>query len=236
MLCYHSVPRTGDWYYDTPLSDFENHIHYVIDNFEVIPAEDILNEDTRRKSETIHAVLTFDDGYNDSYANTFPIMKEYDVPVTFFISPGIIEESTNKVVESASGVRKEILSWEQVQEMSKNRLVGFGSHGLLHSAMTCLTHESALKEMTETKRIIGEKTGKDVSLFSYPSGFLNQETGELLRSAGYRGAFTSEGKLNSWHASRYEIGRVAVTYRNRDMPSFAYRISSILRRGRKEEY
>ena len=233
VLCYHSVPRKGDWYYDTPVLDFRNQIRYITDNFQIIPSENLLTQPGRTE-DNIRVVLTFDDGYHDNYFNVFSILKEYEVPMTFFITPGIMEESTNKVTEATKGVRKEILSWEQVREMSKNPLVTFGSHGLFHSAMTSLGTGEALKEMTDSKRIIEGVTGREVHLFAYPGGFFNQETGGLLRSSGYLGAFTSEANLNPWHASRYEMGRVAITSRSRDVPSFAYRISSIFRRARQE--
>ena len=50
-------------------------------------------------------VLTFDDGYADTYSIVYPIMKEYGFPATVFINPGDV------------GTR---LTWDQVREMHKN--------------------------------------------------------------------------------------------------------------------
>ena len=53
-------------------------------------------------------VLTFDDGYADTYSIVYPIMKEYGFPATVFINPGDV------------GTR---LTWDQVREMHKNGII-----------------------------------------------------------------------------------------------------------------
>ena len=50
-------------------------------------------------------VLTFDDGYADTYSIVYPLMKEYGFAATVFINPGDV------------GTR---LTWDQVREMHKN--------------------------------------------------------------------------------------------------------------------
>ena len=55
-------------------------------------------------------VLTFDDGYADTYTIVYPLMKEYGFPATVFINPGDI------------GTR---LTWDQVREMHKNGITNF---------------------------------------------------------------------------------------------------------------
>ena len=58
-------------------------------------------------------VLTFDDGYADTYSIVYPIMKEYGFPATVFINPGDV------------GTR---LTWDQVREMHKNGIT-ISNHG-----------------------------------------------------------------------------------------------------------
>ena len=47
-------------------------------------------------------VLTFDDGYADTYSIVYPLMKEYGFAATVFVNPGDV------------GTR---LTWEQLKEM-----------------------------------------------------------------------------------------------------------------------
>jgi peptidoglycan/xylan/chitin deacetylase (PgdA/CDA1 family) len=55
------------------------------------------NEDPRR-----FAVLTFDDGYRDHADYALPVMRELEVPATFYIAPGFAE-------------RRAALWWEEVE-------------------------------------------------------------------------------------------------------------------------
>ena len=64
-------------------------------------------------------VLTFDDGYADTYSIVYPIMKEYGFPATVFINPGDV------------GTR---LTWDQVREMHKNGIT-ISNHGFQHIEM-----------------------------------------------------------------------------------------------------
>ena len=76
-------------------------------------------------------VLTFDDGYADTYSIVYPIMKEYGFPATVFINPGDI------------GTR---LTWDQVREMHKNGIT-IANHGFQHIDKKC---RSAIFLLTET--------------------------------------------------------------------------------------
>jgi peptidoglycan/xylan/chitin deacetylase (PgdA/CDA1 family) len=44
----------------------------------------------RLRSDAV--VVTFDDGYDDNYRYAFPILRELDIPATFFVSTGHIDE------------------------------------------------------------------------------------------------------------------------------------------------
>ena len=58
-------------------------------------------------------VLTFDDGYADTYSIVYPLMKEYGFAATVFVNPGDV------------GTR---LTWEQLKEMKDNGIT-ISNHG-----------------------------------------------------------------------------------------------------------
>ena len=65
--------------------NFEKQIKYLKENFEILRFEDNW-ENIDRPS----VVVTFDDGYLDNLVNAKPILEQYDVPATIFVSTGNI--------------------------------------------------------------------------------------------------------------------------------------------------
>ena len=65
------------------------------------------------------------------------------------------------------------ISWEKVKSISKNSLSSFQSHGVTHTACSSLTEEKLKQEMSKSKTIIENCTGKRVNSFCYPYGSVN---------------------------------------------------------------
>lgn len=105
-----------------------------------------------------------------------------------------------------------MLTWDDIKIM-KDSGVSFASHGMYHSILTTLTPEQAQFEICSSKRLIKEKAGIEVSLFSYPNGEpndFNKEIVEMLRSCGYLAACSLiKGENNN--ASLFDLRRYCIT-------------------------
>ncbi|MBN1210978.1 MAG: polysaccharide deacetylase family protein [candidate division Zixibacteria bacterium] len=88
-----------------------------------------------------------------------------------------------------------MLNWTEINEMKD--LVEIGSHGCSHHIMTFLEPEVIKKELTESKKILEEKTGRPITLFAYPNGDYNDDIKEKVRDAGYRAAICTTGTDNT---------------------------------------
>lgn len=62
------------------------------------------------------------------------------------------------------------ISWDEIQDISKNQLSSFQSHGVTHTACSGLSKNELVAEMTKSKEIIENCTGKLVNSFCYPYG------------------------------------------------------------------
>ncbi len=95
-------------------------------------------------------VLTFDDGYADTYSIVYPIMKEYGFPATVFINPGDI------------GTR---LTWDQVAEMHKNGIT-IANHGFQHIEMGQLSEAKQIENITKAQEALAKEVGIKIILGS----------------------------------------------------------------------
>jgi len=68
---------------------FEQHIQYLTEHYKIIPLDQLndLNEENT-------CIITFDDGWADNYHYAYPILRNYNVPATIFLSTNLI--GTNK--------------------------------------------------------------------------------------------------------------------------------------------
>jgi len=109
--------------------------------------------------------------------------------------------------------KRPMLSWEEINHM-KEYGITFGSHGMSHTILTKLTTEELEYEISESKRIIREKTGIDVVLFAYPNGLytdFNGEIGHMLKKYDYRAAVTLIKGNNTFSESIFSLKRYCIT-------------------------
>ncbi len=121
-------------------------------------------------------VITFDDGYRDTYQIALPILKQYAFKSVLFIPTGEV------------GKR---LSWQELREM-KAAGMEIGSHGVTHQSLAELTYDQQLQEINESKRLLDKNLNQTTRYFCYPNGSYNQDTLRLLQEAGFVLAVTIE--------------------------------------------
>ncbi len=86
VLLYHRVGNFNDPYNIVVSNEnFKHQLIYIKDHYEIIRCDEPL----RAKGKKTVA-LTFDDGYVDFYTNAYPLLCEYQIPATVFISTGNI--------------------------------------------------------------------------------------------------------------------------------------------------
>jgi len=98
------------------------------------------------------------------------------------------------VPELYSLTKKLALSWKQVADLSNHPLVTIGSHTVSHMALSSLSDDQVLQELTRARTIIESHTGKPVSYMAYPFGTasaVGQREFDMAGRAGLKLAFTT---------------------------------------------
>lgn len=145
------------------------------------------------------AVITFDDGYEETYSVAWPLLKRFGFPATVFVMPGEVGF-------------KGFATWEQIVEMSSNGLT-IGSHTMHHSYIPRLAEELVDEELRVSKRVIEDRLGRPVEFLSYPVGGYTPRAKAIARDAGYRAACTTN-RSRSFEMDRYALRRIKMTDRD----------------------
>ena len=161
-----------------------------IAGFRVVPLHEIAGLAERNAANKKIAALTFDDGYEDFYANAFPVLERYGYPATVFVVSGLAG-TTNAWDENSLGVRKRLMGWDRIKELAARKNVFFGSHTVTHPFLTKVGGKQAKEEISRSKREIEDRTGSPVETFCYPYGDCNEAVKEMVREAGYNTAVTT---------------------------------------------
>lgn len=143
-------------------------------------------------------LITFDDGYEDNYANAYPVLRQYNMKATIFLISDYVSTYPN------------YLTWGQAEEMQKNG-IDFESHTLSHVELTKTeSSEETLHQLIESKKAIDWRLKKDVGFIAYPCGSHDNEVEQLTQQAGYRAAFTVKYGLDRPGMSMYALDRIPI--------------------------
>jgi len=176
-----------------------------------------------------YIVLSSDDGFKNNL-NAIKILKEFDTSCCFFVNPLSIGMDTYDEKKMFCSTRLnfppiDFLNWHDVLELIKQ---GFeiGSHTMSHKDMAMMTDAELEYELTQSKNVLEEKTGKWVTHFAFPYGRdvnFSEKAMELVYKTGYKSCATAKRGI---HNNKMSISRKQLLLK-RDHIIFAWKLSHI---------
>lgn len=92
VLGYHNVGSRGlPLYSRLPRPVFAAQMRYIRQNYRVLSLRQMLAELENPAVQNQGVVVTFDDGYVGTYCEAFPVLKEYGIPASVYLTAGAIE-------------------------------------------------------------------------------------------------------------------------------------------------
>lgn len=188
ILMYHRVvdalEDSNPYNLSISLERFEMQLRYLADksfrSFSFKELVGMLNEGKKIPARSV--VITFDDGYKDTYTHAFPMLQKYGLTATVFLVSGHIGDSnswdTGRTSASPLMDRLEIL------EMARHGM-DIGSHSRTHASLPSLTRDEAWNEVAHSKTELEQLMGSEIDTFAYPFGGNIPWLQDIVRDAGY---------------------------------------------------
>lgn len=183
VLLYHRIARAsdpGDALCVSP-EQFEEHMRYLVGmGFTTHGLHDGAGA---RKP----VVLTFDDGYLDTYSNAFPVLQRHRLTATVFLVTGSVGATSGAW---GPPIPVPLLTWAHVQEMARYG-ISFQSHTKTHPDLTRCDDAAALAELLGSRAEIEDHVGERVDALAYPFGSHDPRVVSLTEQVGYRSGWTA---------------------------------------------
>jgi peptidoglycan/xylan/chitin deacetylase (PgdA/CDA1 family) len=202
ILLYHHISDQGKGRYDLPLKDFRAQMQALADGgyqtLTISRLADVIRSGGSLPDKPV--VITFDDGYLDTYQNALPVLQEHGFSGVAYI----ITQTQQK--EKSYG-------YMQVDQLKALIAAGWeiGSHSISHSSLKT-THLGMRNEIEKSKQDLETELGVPVRSFSYPFGIANPWIMDRVQEYGYDSAvgldiFVNQTPRRLYYLSRREVQR-----------------------------
>ncbi len=180
----------------------------------------------QRKPLGREILITFDDGNESFETKAFPVLKNYQFPVTLFLVSESVKRGTN-----GSMTAKIIIS------LLSNPWIAIGSHTKTHPFLTEMDEAQIKDELEGSKKDLELIFERKVDYLAYPSGDFDKRAASIAEQAGYRLAFTtSQKKLKGLKEGPFALTREKVSRSSDNLFIFWFETSGIYQFLKKSQY
>ncbi len=149
-----------------------------------------------------YAAISFDDGMRNNLTTALPIMSEYGIPGTVYMTIGFIggrspwvgAQADNRMMDEAELRAVVTAGWE------------VGAHTMTHADLSKLSYEECRSEIHESKVRLEEMLATPIETFAYPFGRRSTVAVQAARDSELRAALSTG--LGSWDP--FELKRAMI--------------------------
>ena len=158
-------------------------------------------------------IITFDDGYMNNYELAFPLLRELGMKGVIFLVYETME-GHNAWHNPATEPWLKMLTWAQIKEMQDSGVIEFGSHTMKHRNLESLPLDQVRWEVTESKKRLEDKLGREMVSFAYPygAGAYTAAVRKAALEAGYRYDFSIKQGISRlpWDREKEAVRRLLI--------------------------
>jgi len=199
ILCYHGIDEKNS-NCNVSWSLFQDQMNSIGDlNYKIVSTEDIIQSTDISRSLSI----TFDDGLEISLQAIIWLLEK-GFPVLWSIL-ALPNSSLHY------GLYGKLVPLQTISALV-NTYPGLeiASHSLTHRHLTKISLAEARREIEESRDRLQNELQTPVRYFIYPFGHTNKALSELVKSAGYKAAFTTTALPIGFRSNCYSLPRLCV--------------------------
>lgn len=223
VLCYHRFGLAKNKMVVTP-TDFADQMAYLAqNNYRVIPLADLA--DFLRGERALprrSVVITMDDGYKSAYQYAYPILRRHGFPATIFVYTDFVGS-------------REALSWDEMREMTRSRLIDIQPHSKTHANLglteagetDAVYRERIATELKTPAQEIKRRLNLPIHTFAYPYGDSTTLVVEQLKQQEYALGVTVQPGTNAAFAAPYLLQR-SMVFGDEDLAAFKKKLETFV--------
>lgn len=143
-------------------------------------------------------LLSFDDGYADTYTAAFPRLKARGMTAVVFVITGSLDDADGRYLRRS-----------QVQELA-DAGIEIGSHTVSHLNLVAAEPRRRQDELLISRQVLEQLTNKRVIAVSYPAGETNADVARIATYVGYTLGVTTHHGVALPASQRLLLPRIRV--------------------------
>ncbi len=224
IIMYHSVCNNNRVQSDYRIAPklFESDMKYIYDaGYNAIFVGDLVGyvyEGMPLPEKPI--IITLDDGYLNNLTEVLPILEKYDMCATVSVVGEFVERAEK---ENDPNPMYAYLKWEDIKTLEDSGRIEIGNHtnGMheIGERRGCMKisgesieryDEVLSNDLTKLQNALTEKADLTPIVFTYPFGFVSEESLPVIKKLGFLAALTCYERINYINGSidqLYRLGR-----------------------------
>ncbi len=197
ILTYHSIDESGSVISTAP-EVFRRQMQFLSENgYRVISLNELINSLSEHHTPLLKTVaLTFDDGFQNFYSEAFPVLQNNDFKATVFLVTDFCGKTNDWQGNPPNLPPSKMLCWKEIKELNKYG-IEFGGHTRTHPDLTKISNSQVESEIIDSKAIIEQSLGSEVTTFAYPFGKFNFSIKQSVKRTYQAACSTNLGKVRS---------------------------------------
>ena len=209
IIIYHNIKYNNLSQLTIAPYEFESDLQYLkTSGYTTITIDDLIKyQENAEILPEKPIILSFDDGYLNTYVYAYPLLRDYNMRAVLSII-GKDTDDFSKI--NITDLNYAHINWNQVINMQNSGIFEIQNHSYnLHLATIdrygCLKkpgesndhYEKVLTDdLTLLQREVYEKTGVTPTAFTYPYGKISNESVPLIKKLGFKASLTCDYGIN----------------------------------------
>lgn len=188
---------------------FREQMAFLAARYRVVPLSQALMELRTGRVVRNTVVITFDDGYLDNLDNALPVLREFALPATVFVTTQFASGAAQH--PRYPDATRLHMNWQEVLQWLDLPGNEVGGHSRTHPYLSRIPDSQCEQEIAGCLHELAMAGVPHNGVFCYPSGDVGEREARLVQRCGYQAAVTVAPGRNVTGADLFRLRRTEIT-------------------------